>query len=149
MTALSLPLWVIQKGVAGLLLPDPILAGQLAKDMRNPQAPKPAIFDGVAPLKQAFPYVVLGDGSTEEPRDTFSHPMWEIWYQINIWSQYQGFQEALSISYSVWRLLHRQPLPASDGITPFGLYHQNTQLLTDEDGVTRHAVMRFHVFASG
>jgi hypothetical protein len=108
---------------------------------------KAAIKDHVAE-EQALPYVVIGDDD-ELDWSTFARIGRDVAVTIHIWSSYQGWKEAASILSDVIRLLDYPAAPLSITgwpTTAISLYDGSTKL-RDPDGITRHIVARFRVYA--
>lgn len=68
------------------------------------------VFDEV-PDNRSFPYVTIGDNTTEVPFDTFGRDGKEVTKHIHIWSNYEGFKEAYDILEEMNRLLDNQQIP--------------------------------------
>jgi hypothetical protein len=100
------------------------------------------------PEELAKPYVVVGDDD-ELDWSTFARIGRDVAVTIHIWSDYQGWKEAVSILSDLIRLLDFPASPLSVSgwpTTVISLYEGSTKL-RDPDGIARHIVARFRVYA--
>ena len=98
------------------------------------------VFDDVTP-GQAYPYVTLGeDTSADGGTKTFDSE--EITKTLHAWSRYDGKKEAQDILSLVLESITREPLLLGGGFSVHFSQLKMLQVFTDEDGITRHGVMR-------
>lgn len=101
------------------------------------------VFDAV-PDNQAFPYVTLGEDTDIEwssrPGAMDGH---EVTHTLHIWSRYKGFAEAKQIGDLVTQAITSAPLALSGGFRAVSTGLDMVQYIRDQDGVTRHGVIRF------
>jgi hypothetical protein len=97
------------------------------------------VFDAV-PAGAVFPYITLGGGQ-QNGDDIDCADISETFFQIHGWSRSVGWPEAKNIARAI-----RDALKAPLAITGFDIQiqeYQQTQLLDDPDGLTRHAMVEF------
>lgn len=104
------------------------------------------VFDAV-PQNQPFPYIVIGE-ATEVPFNTFGRVGRDSTFTIHIWSQYNGFREALSILEEMNRILDGTTLNLPD-LSLVYIVYENAFTLVDGDGATRHVPARYRVVVQG
>lgn len=124
-------LWPIQQAIYSTLTGDAILVGMIT-----------GVFDHV-PENQPFPYVTMGEG-TEVPFRTFGRNGSETTLTMHIWSQYEGFKEALDILSRMNDLLDDQPLAVA-GYSTVLLLFEHADTMLDSDGITRHVPVRYRM----
>ena len=100
------------------------------------------IYDEVPP-NSAYPYIEIGDETTID-NGVKDKDGQEFTQTIHIWSRYRGSKEVKEIAERIYTLLHNV------GITVSGGSFANSRnefftILLDDDGLTRHGVMRFRV----
>ncbi|MFJ5059021.1 DUF3168 domain-containing protein [Streptomyces nigra] len=101
------------------------------------------VYDKVPEGDDLYPYVVVGE-ATETPDNAHGRIGRQTSTMLHIWSQYDGFGEALSILAVIAELFDHKPLDVE------GLHHVSTdyefaQTLTDPEppGNIRHVPVRF------
>lgn len=123
----------IQKGIYDKLTGDTTLTNLVT-----------GIFDEV-PKDQGFPFVNIGE-ATENKFNTFDRQGRDVTETINIYSQYDGFKEALDILDRIVILLDFQPITLTQNDLVYIRYDGgNTLLLTEDEGRTKHIRARFEV----
>lgn len=125
------PTLAIQTAVYALLSGDATLSGLVT-----------GVFDEV-PEGTAYPYVVVGE-AFETPDNSHDRHGRRTTETIHVWSDHQGFSEAVEIADRVVELLDHQTLAVS------GFHHVTTrfdfmQTLRDPDLDIRHVPVRFVV----
>lgn len=99
-----------------------------------------SVYDDV-PENTAYPYVVIGEESTSnngsKDLDGLEHTI-----TLHIWSQYRGRREIKEIMESVYSLLHNTAITVS-GASLVNIRQEFSTTLAENDGITRHGVMRF------
>lgn len=105
-----------------------------------------AIVTGVhdkPPERKAFPYVVLGE-ATETPDNAHGVFGRQTATTLHIWSQYEGYAEALQILAVLVTLFDHQPLTVP-GLHHVSTHYEFSQTLTDPapPGNIRHVPVRF------
>lgn len=99
-----------------------------------------SIFDAV-PQGQTFPYIVLSnDTSADDSTKTYDQE--DITKTIDVWSRYNGKKEAQEIMSLALESITREPLMLTGGFTAQFARLELMETLIDEDGVTRHGVLR-------
>lgn len=101
------------------------------------------VFDDVLD-GQAFPYVTIGDAA-ETPWSTFGRSGADDVLTIHIWSQANGFKEALQVLDRLNALLDSDELTVG-GHVHVGTLYEGAETLRDPDGITRHVVARYRVY---
>jgi hypothetical protein len=101
------------------------------------------VFDYV-PDNQAFPYVTLGE-ATSNPYRTFSRFGEEVTITCHIWSRYDGFKEALDILNEMNRLLADKDDLSVTGYDLICCFYEFSETLRDPDGITRHVPVRYRL----
>tara|TARA_R110000803_G_scaffold198432_1_gene262171 strand:+ start:249 stop:653 length:405 start_codon:yes stop_codon:yes gene_type:complete len=99
-----------------------------------------SIFDDV-PEGTAYPYVVIGEETAAE-NSTKTLDGQEYTLTIHAWSQYRGRREIKEIMQSVYQNLHNTDITVS-GASLVNLRQEFSTTLAENDGITRHGVMRF------
>ena len=101
------------------------------------------IFDGEAEDGAAMPYVVVGD-HTERPQHTLEREGWSATLTAHVFSAYRGSREALAIVAALGAAV-KEPLT----LEPFGAARLRRDFLDlqVEDDHTRHALVRYRIFA--
>jgi hypothetical protein len=104
------------------------------------------VYDAV-PKGSAYPYVTVGE-DVESEWDTKTDTGEDVDVVIHQWSRYQGRKEIKDLQSSIYTALHYQGLTLEHGAIVL-LKWQSSETFMDEDGVTRHGVMRFRALLSG
>lgn len=106
------------------------------------------IFDSV-PTNEPFPYVVLNDISTVIGTAlTFDYNAHDMLIQIDILSQYSGFNEARAIASRIDTLTNRQSFTMSDFNNFFTLFNNSFQRV-EPDGLTRRVMLEYKAMSQG
>ena len=102
------------------------------------------VFDGV-PEPDAYPYVVIGE-ATEVPDNRHGGFGRQTVVTLHVWSQYEGYSQALRIGARVTALLDHQPL-VIEGLDWIATRFEFSQTLTDPEppGNIRHLVLRYRI----
>ena len=99
-----------------------------------------AIYDDV-PEGAAYPFVVIGEETTAnngtKTIDGIEHTL-----TIHVWSQYRGRKQIKELMQSVYDLLHNTDITVS-GASLVNIRQEFSTTLAENDGITRHGVMRF------
>ena len=99
-----------------------------------------AIYDDV-PEGAAYPFVVIGEETTAnngtKTIDGIEHTL-----TIHVWSQYRGRKQIKELMQSVYDLLHNTDITVS-GASQVNIRQEFSTTLAENDGITRHGVMRF------
>ncbi len=98
------------------------------------------VFDHT-PQDTDFPYVVMGESSGSE-FDTKSEEGMEQTIMIHSWSRYRGLKETKDIIAAIIDVLDKAALLVS-GHTLVDLRFEFSDTIPQDDGFTRHGVMRF------
>jgi hypothetical protein len=105
------------------------------------------IYDAV-PQDVVFPYVEI-DGAQSIPDDTSASDGGQDagvsdYFDLHIWSRYQGQMEVREIVDEIHGLLHQQALTIA-GRASANSWVRNVRYLLDPDGLTRHAVVNVEI----
>lgn len=103
-----------------------------------------AVYDQ-PPVSSQFPYVTIGE-SVPTKWDAFGSPGREVLTTLHIWSRYKGFTQANAIVAALNRLLDRAALTLS-GLQTVSCQYEDSDPMRDPDGITRHVVVRYRIFA--
>jgi hypothetical protein len=100
------------------------------------------VYDDV-PEITSYPYVVLGDDSDI---NYGTKTLDGLQYVINIhaWSRYRGVKQATEILERIYYLLHEYAIVVT-GASAVHIRQEFNTVLTDDDGITRHGIIRFRV----
>ena len=100
------------------------------------------IYDEV-PQGSAYPYIEIGDETTIDGgvKDKDGQ---EFTQTIHIWSRYRGSKEVKEIAERIYTLLHNVGISVS-GASFANSRNEFFTILLDDDGLTRHGIMRFRV----
>ena len=98
------------------------------------------VFDDV-PEGTLYPYVVLGE-ETAVNNGTKNLDGVEHTLTIHAWSQYMGRREIKEIMQSVYENLHNTAISVT-GASLVNIRQEFNTTLAEQDGITRHGVMRF------
>lgn len=102
------------------------------------------LYDHV-PDNKVFPYVTLGE-SFASPYRTHSRPGEASLFRLHVWSRAKGFKEGQLIAEAIRPLLDGQHFETAD-FTFAALWEGPSQALRDPDGISRHIVIDFRIFA--
>lgn len=111
-----------------------------------------AIYDGAAPSNSAFPYIVLGE-MTVIPAESKANDGQEHTVQIHVWDRPAaaggpiGYKRTKEIMAAARAALHQVSLSVSGHGVAFSRVEWQETLL-DEDGVTRHGMLRARIRTS-
>ena len=98
------------------------------------------IYDDV-PEGSVYPYVVIGEETASnngtKTLDGFEHTI-----TLHVWSQYRGRREIKEIMQSVYEKLHNTAITVT-GASLVNIRQEFSNTLAEQDGITRHGVMRF------
>jgi len=100
------------------------------------------VYDHV-PQDSAYPYIVAGDDSAI-PFDTDNSIGSETDVTIHAWSRYRGRKEIKQVLDAIHAGLHRFALVVANAATVLCTF-EGSDSFTEEDGLTRHGVIRFRV----
>jgi len=100
------------------------------------------IYDEV-PQGSAYPYVEIGDETTID-NGVKDKDGQEFTQTIHIWSRYRGSKETKEIAERIYTLLHNSAISVT-GASFVNCRNEFFTILLDDDGLTRHGVMRFRV----
>ena len=103
------------------------------------------VFDDV-PEGTAYPYVVMG-AETATNIGLKDKDMHEYTQTIHVWSQYRGLRDVKEIMEQIYTLLNDYSITVS-GASAITLRHEFQTVLLEDDGITRHGIMRFRVVVS-
>lgn len=98
------------------------------------------IFDEV-PANQTYPYVTLGEDTVVD-WSTKTNDGEEITHTLHVWSKYAGKKEAKEILSLVLEAVTRQPLALAGGFSVDFSALDFMEVFIDEDGTTKHGVLR-------
>jgi len=101
------------------------------------------VFDGV-PDDTALPIVVIGPSTTSDDGSKTLDARDYI-FNVDVFSDYRGMKEAKNILQRVYTLLHEVDVSVS-GANLIDLRCEFSSEVLENDGVTRHGVMRFRAF---
>ncbi len=101
------------------------------------------VFDDV-PENTAYPYIKIGEETSTniatKTLDANEHTI-----TIHVWSQYRGgFRDVKVIMQQIFTELHNSDITVS-GASLVNIRHEFETVLLEQDGITRHGVMRFRV----
>ena len=99
-----------------------------------------SVYDDV-PENTAYPYVILGE-ETSANSGTKSLDAIEHTLTLHVWSQYRGRREIKEIMQSVYSLLHNTAITVT-GASLVNIRQEFNNTLMENDGITRHGIMRF------
>ena len=114
----------------------------LALTSVSPQIAGGRIFDDV-PQEPDFPYVHIGE-QTEEPADTDEALGADEVQTIHVYSRERGYRETQLIIREIVNALHKQSLTVTGRTTALAWY-TGANVFMDQDGVTRHGIVRIRV----
>tara|TARA_Y100001973_G_C5099410_1_gene281836 strand:+ start:381 stop:782 length:402 start_codon:yes stop_codon:yes gene_type:complete len=101
------------------------------------------VFDGV-PDDTALPIVVIGPSTTSDDGSKTLDARDYI-FNVDVFSDYRGMKETKNILQRVYTLLHEVDVSVS-GANLIDLRCEFSSEVLENDGVTRHGVMRFRAF---
>ncbi len=93
------------------------------------------------PENTTYPQVVIGE-ETAANNGTKDVDGIEHTLTLHVWSQYRGRREIKEIMQSVYQLLHDAAITVS-GASLVNIRQEFNNTLMENDGITRHGVMRF------
>jgi len=98
------------------------------------------VYDDV-PQQSNYPYVQIGE-ETSANNGTKTLDGVEHTLTMHIWSQYRGRREIKTIMKSVYDLLHNTAISVT-GASLVNVRQEFSTTLSENDGITRHGVIRF------
>jgi hypothetical protein len=98
------------------------------------------VYDDV-PQQSNYPYVQIGE-ETSANNGTKTLDGIEHTLTMHIWSQYRGRREIKTIMKSVYDLLHNTAISVT-GASLVNVRQEFSTTLAENDGITRHGVIRF------
>jgi hypothetical protein len=98
------------------------------------------IYDRV-PINPVYPYISIGPAQTL-PNDAECIEAFEVFQQIDVWSQKPGYPEEKEIAGAARRAIHRIDLTL-EGFALVEIEHRVTRHMRDPDGLTSHAAIEF------
>ncbi|MED4586670.1 DUF3168 domain-containing protein [Brevibacillus choshinensis] len=122
-------LWPLQQALFACLKADTALTSKVK-----------GVFDEVS-ANQAYPYVTLGEDTVVD-WSTKTNDGEEITHTFHVWSKYAGKKEAKEILSLVLEAVTRQPLVLSSGFSIDFSGLDFMEVFIDEDGTTKHGVLR-------
>ena len=121
----------VQKSIFSTLSGDSTLDGLIGNNK---------ILDDV-PQGTDYPYVQIGEETTIDG-GLKDKDRQEYTLTIHIWSRYRGNKETKEIAERIYTLLHNSAISVS-GASLANIRNEFFTVLVDDDGLTRHGVMRF------
>lgn len=103
------------------------------------------VFDSV-PDGTSLPVVVIGQQSSSDNGSKTLDGR-DYLFNIDVFSDYRGMKELKNIQKEIYRLLHESSLSVS-GASFVDCRCEFTQDILEDDGITRHGVMRFRAFVT-
>ena len=103
------------------------------------------VFDSV-PDGQTLPVVTIGTQSTSD-NGTKTLDARDYIFNVDVYSDYRGMKEIKNIQKEIYRLLHESSLSVS-GASFVNCRCEFTTDILEDDGVTRHGVMRFRAYVT-
>ena len=91
-----------------------------------------------------FPYASIGEDSELTPFDTDDTRGAYVDVTVHLWSRYKGRKEVNGLLDQIYNLLHRATLSAA-GYNILDCLFSFSDVSTEEDGITRHGVIRFRL----
>lgn len=111
-------------------------------------APEWGIFDSV-PTNEAFPYVVINEISTVlGTAMTFDYNAHDMLVQIDVFSQYSGFNEARAIASQIDELTNRKSFTLVN-FTNFSMLFNSSFQKVEEDGITHRVMAEYKAMTQG
>lgn len=101
------------------------------------------IYDGFAPVAVDYPYIVIGSSQSLQ-NDAQCLQGLEEFIDLDIWSRYEGMKELKSIISQIRDGLHQQTLSAN-GRSTVHIWVEDSRLLNDPDGETRHGIVTLKI----
>ena len=101
------------------------------------------IFDSV-PEGQTLPVVIIGAQSTSD-NGSKNLDGRDYIFNVDVYSDYRGMKEKKNKQKEIYRLLHESSLSVS-GASFVDCRCEFTTDILEDDGITRHGVMRFRAF---
>ena len=90
----------------------------------------------------SLPYVVVGEETATnigtKTVDALEHTL-----TIHAWSQYRGRKEVKDIMAAIYDALHNVSLSLETDSTLVNIRQEFAQTIVENDGITRHGIMRF------
>lgn len=110
--------------------------------------PEWGIFDSV-PTNEAFPYVVINNITTNIGTGlTFDFNAHDMLIQIDVFSQYSGFNEARAIASQIDTLTNRKSFTLAD-FTNFSTLFNSSFQKVEEDGITHRVMTEYKAMTQG
>ena len=103
------------------------------------------VYDAV-PDDTSLPIAVIGP-STSSDNATKTLDARDYVFNVDVWSAYRGMKQTKNIIKQVYSLLHEYALSVS-GAALVNLRCEFTTEIMEDNGVTRHGVMRFRAFVT-
>jgi len=98
------------------------------------------VFDHV-PADSPTPFVAVGY-TTQSNISTKTSDLHDHTATIHVWSEYRGFKEVKSLMEQIYAILHDNDITIT-GATLINLKQEFSEVFMENDGITRHGVMRF------
>lgn len=127
---MALHSWELQKAIFAKL--DGSIVGLSAANI--------SVFDDV-PENTSYPYVVIGE-ETATNNGSKDLDGLEYTLTVHVWSNYRGRREIKEIMQSVYENLHDTAITVT-GASLVNVRQEFNTTLAENDGITRHGVMRF------
>jgi hypothetical protein len=127
---MALHSWELQKAIFAKL--DGSIVGLSAANI--------SVFDDV-PENTSYPYVVIGE-ETATNNGSKDLDGLEYTLTVHVWSNYRGRREIKEIMQSVYENLHDTAISVT-GASLVNVRQEFNTTLAENDGITRHGVMRF------
>ena len=103
------------------------------------------VFDAV-PDDTSLPVVIIGPHTTSDNGSKTLDGR-DYVFNIDVYSDYRGMKEIKNIQKEIYRLLHESSLSVS-GASFVDCRCEFTTDILEDDGITRHGVMRFRAFVT-
>jgi hypothetical protein len=121
------------------------LQGFIYDILKNSNLGAPVVVDE-PDQNQAFPYVVIGDMTSEENGDNCAQ-LWTINATINVWSRGDGYKEVKEIQDLINDNL-RWTSGERNGYRIVKIFPEDSDVQRDGDGITRQGIQTFRAIVS-
>jgi hypothetical protein len=102
------------------------------------------VFDHVPENYNTFPYIKI-DPPQIDDNDTDDKAGFTGTIQITAFSRYKGSKEAADIALNIYNALNRYDMPDTSNYGFSTINQEFSNIITADDGLTRHSVQRFRI----
>lgn len=102
------------------------------------------VFGYVPQDETDYPYVVVGTLRLENA-DTETELGYDCFFRVHTWSVQKSSKETIGIQKQIYDAMHLATDLTPSGYSVIGVYQTFSEIMLENDGITRHGVQQFRI----